>query len=87
MSTPYPGQTETEPFSRVHVLLDGVDIVVGYQGMVDTPNDMVHVGLRVAAVWASPAERNENDPMSNFIGWVPTGQPDDTTPGLVNRLN
>jgi uncharacterized OB-fold protein len=85
--TPYPGQTQTEPFARVHVLLDGADIVLAYQGMVDTPNQNVHVGLRVAAVWASPAERNPNDPMSNFVGWVPTGEPDDTTPGLVNRLN
>jgi hypothetical protein len=25
--------------------------------------------------------------MSNFVGWVPTGEPDVTTPGLVNRLN
>ena len=55
--TPYPGQTATEPFARVHVLLDGAEIVLGYQGMVDTPNELVHVGLRVAAVWASPAER------------------------------
>lgn len=85
--TPYPGQTETEPFARVHVLLDGAEIVLGYQGLVDTPNENVHVGVRVAAVWASPAERDENDPMSNFVGWIPTGEPDDTTPGLVNRLN
>ncbi len=85
--TPYPGQTETEPFARVHVLLDGAEIVLGYQALVDTPNENVHVGVRVAAVWASPAERDENDPMSNFVGWIPTGEPDDTTPGLVNRLN
>ena len=85
--TPYPGQTETEPFARVHVLLDGAEIVLGYQGMVDTPNELVHVGVRVAAVWASPAERDENDPMSNFVGWIPTGEPDSTEPGLVNRIN
>lgn len=85
--TPYPGQTETEPFARVHVLLDDTDVVLGYQATVDTPNEDVHVGMRVAAVWASLAERDENDPMGNFVGWIPTGQPDLTTPGLVNRIN
>jgi uncharacterized OB-fold protein len=85
--TPYPGQTETEPFSRVHVLLDEVGIVLGYQSLVDTPPADVRIGMRVAAMWASPAERDPNDPMGNFVGWIPTGEPDDTTPHLVNRIN
>ena len=29
--TQYPGQTATEPFSRVHVWLDDTDVVLGYQ--------------------------------------------------------
>ena len=53
----YPGQTETEPFSRVHVWLDGTDVILGYQPLVDVPNADVRVGMRVAAVWASEAEK------------------------------
>ena len=49
----YPGQTETEPFARVHVLLDGTDVILGYQPLLDTPDDDVRIGMRVAAVWAS----------------------------------
>ena len=52
----YPGQTETEPFARVHVLLDDTDVVLGYQALLDTPNDDVRIGMRVSAVWASEAE-------------------------------
>ena len=35
----YPGQTETEPFARVHVLLDDTDVVLGFQELLDVPND------------------------------------------------
>jgi uncharacterized OB-fold protein len=35
----YPGQTETEPFARVHVWLDDTDVVLGYQPLLDTAND------------------------------------------------
>ena len=57
----YPGQTETEPFSRVHVWLDGTDVVLGYQPLLDTPNEDVRIGMRVAAMWASDAEKADND--------------------------
>ena len=53
----YPGQTETEPFARVHVWLDGTDVVLGYQPLLDMPNDDVRIGMRVAAMWASEAEK------------------------------
>ena len=33
----YPGQTETEPFARVFVLLDGTDVVLSYQPVVELP--------------------------------------------------
>ena len=46
----YPGQTETEPFARVHVLLDGVDSVMAYQPVVGLAAAEVRPGLRVAAV-------------------------------------
>ena len=58
----YPGQTETDPFARVHVWLDGTDVVLGYQALLDTPNDDVRIGMRVAAMWASEAEKRDGDP-------------------------
>src|SRR4029077_4794858 len=50
LNTPlqYPGQTEPEPFSRVHVWLDGTDVILGYQPLVDVPNADARVGMRVA---------------------------------------
>jgi uncharacterized OB-fold protein len=87
----YPGQTETEPFARVHVWLDGTDVVLGYQPLVDVPNDQVRIGLRLEAVWASEAEKRpssgDSRVESNLIGWIPTGEPDVVDADLVNRLN
>jgi uncharacterized OB-fold protein len=85
----YPGQTETEPFARVHVWLDGTDVVLGYQPLLDTPNADVRIGMRVAAMWASEAEKRDGtDPRTegNLLGWMPTGEPDVTDPDLVNRI-
>ena len=85
----YPGQTETEPFARVHILLDGSDVILGYQNLIEVPNDQVRIGLRVAAVWASAGEKGSgvgwND--TNLVGWLPTGEPDVIDPTLVNRIN
>jgi uncharacterized protein len=83
----YPGQTETEPFPRVNVLLDGVDVVVQYQDLIECPNDQIRVGMRVSAVWASDAEKADNLMVDgNLIGWIPNGEPDRTDPDLVNRV-
>jgi uncharacterized protein len=84
----YPGQTETEPFARVHVWLDDTDVVLGYQALLDTANDDVRIGMRVAAMWASEAEKADADPRAegNLVGWMPTGEPDVTDPDLVNRI-
>lgn len=83
----YPGQTETEPFARAHVLLDGTDVVLGYQALVDVPNDAVRIGLRVSAVWASDAERagTPSGP-AGLVGWMPSGEPDVDDPTLVERI-
>ena len=51
----YPGQTETEPFVRAFVLLDGTDVIIPYSAVIELPADQVRVGQRVDAVWASPA--------------------------------
>lgn len=85
----YPGQTETEPFVRAHVLIDGTDVILTFQPLIDVPNDAVRSGLRVAAVWASEAEKASRDSRmeGNLIGWIPTGEPDVDDPDLVNRIN
>jgi uncharacterized OB-fold protein len=71
----YPGQTETEPFARVHILLDGVDVVLPYQPVVDIPNEEIHPGLRVASVWSDDG-----------LAWRKTGEPDVDDPSLVSRV-
>lgn len=87
----YPGQTETEPFARVFVLVDGTHVVFGYQPVVDIPADRVHVGQRVRAVFASEDDgTGETGAMGGhfgrLMGWTPTGEPDVADPDLVNRI-
>jgi uncharacterized protein len=87
----YPGQTETEPFVRAFVLLDGTDVIVPYSAVIDLPADEIRVGQRVAAIWASPAEDiDEGGGMGGawgaLIGWMPNGEPDVDDPDLVNRI-
>ena len=54
----YPGQTETEPFARVHVLARRHRRRCSATSRCSTsPNDDVRIGMRVAAVWASEAEK------------------------------
>ena len=87
----YPGQTETEPFARVFVLLDGFDVVLGYQPVIDLPVEDVAVGVRVKAVWTPAGEDiDEGGTMGGafgaLIGWEPTGEPAVDDPDLVNRI-
>lgn len=88
----YPGQTETEPFARVMVRLDGVDVVLGFQNLIDVPVGDIHAGIRVAAMWASEAEREETlagrsmNQVVGLVGWIPTGEPDDTSPDLLDKV-
>ena len=76
----YPGQTETDPFARVHVLLDGVDVVLGYQPLIEVAMDDVRIGMRVAAMWNTSSSGRELE------GWIPTGEDDVDDPDLVNRI-
>ncbi len=89
----YPGQTETEPFVRVFVLLDGTDVILGYQPVIELPAD----GRRTSAcgssaVWASPGEEIDDaaaamgGAFGNLLGWIPNGEPDVDDPDLVNRI-
>lgn len=87
----YPGQTETDPFARVFVLLDGTDVVLPYQPVVELAVEDVKVGKRVAAAWAPPNDDvDEGGTMGgaygHLIGWIPTGEPDVDDPDLVNRI-
>jgi uncharacterized OB-fold protein len=87
----YPGQTETEPFVRAFVLLDGTDVVLVYQPVIELPASEVRVGKRVDAVWASPAEELDDGggmggAYGNLLGWIPNGEPDIDDPDLVNRI-
>ncbi|MGP0032089.1 MAG: Zn-ribbon domain-containing OB-fold protein [Acidimicrobiales bacterium] len=87
----YPGQTETEPFVRAFVLLDDTDVIIPYSPVIDLPADQVHVGQRVEAVWASPAEELDDGggmagAFGSLLGWIPIDQPDIDRPDLVNRI-
>jgi uncharacterized protein len=87
----YPGQTETDPFARVFVLLDGTDVVLPYQPVIELAVEDVKVGKRVAAAWAPPNDRvDEGGTMGgaygHLIGWIPSGEPDVDDPDLVNRI-
>jgi uncharacterized OB-fold protein len=87
----YPGQTETEPFVRAFVLLDGTDVILSYQPVIELPATDVRVGQRVAAIWASPAEEVDEPggmggAYGSLLGWMPSGEPDIDDPGLVNRI-
>ena len=87
----YPGQTETEPFARVFVLLDGTDVVLGYQPLSTCPTTRCasacgspRCGRRratrstTAAPWAAPTATSS--------AGCPTGEPDVDDPDLVNRI-
>ena len=85
----YPGQTETEAFARVMIRLDGVDVVLGYQELIDVPVTDIHPGIRVEAMWASEAELEDQGArgqITGLVGWIPTGEPDDTSPDLLNKV-
>ena len=85
--TPYPGQTATEPFARVHIWLDDTHVILGYQTLLDTPNEDIRIGMHVKAVWDTEGKSQENPRAeSGLVGFTPTGEPDNTDPGLVNKL-
>jgi len=91
MPVQYPGQTETEPFARVFVLLDGTDVILPYQPVIELPVGDVRVGKRVTAAWAPPNDEFDDagamgGAYGALIGWLPSGEPDIDNPDLVNRI-
>jgi uncharacterized OB-fold protein len=86
--TPYPGQTMTEPFARVHVWLDGTHVILGYQTLLDVANEDIRIGMRVKAVWDTEGGTHSDNPRAEggLVGFTPTGEPDSTEPNLPNKL-
>ncbi len=86
----YPGQSETQPFACVFVLLDECDVMLTYQQTIELPVADLRVGMRVSAVWASPGEPDSvsgiGRAMGSLLGWMPNGEPDIDDPDLVNRI-
>lgn len=68
----YHGQTETEPFIRCSVVLDGADSPVGGIDIKHIPVSEFRVGMRLKAVWRPEAERSLED-MDNRFGSIPVG--------------
>lgn len=92
--TPYPGQTETEPFVRCSVLLDGTDAVMNQQSVLGIPVSEVRVGMHVAAEWVPAEERDVSDVGNRgygaageaIRGWRHTGEADEPAENYVERM-
>ncbi|MEZ5167437.1 MAG: OB-fold domain-containing protein [Acidimicrobiales bacterium] len=88
----YHGQTETEPYIRCSVLLDGADTTVGGVDIRDIPISEFRVGMRLQMVWRDHIEFADVDNRGYGLGeevyerWVPTGEPD-VDPELVKEHN
>lgn len=92
--TPYPGQTETEPFARCSILLDGADAVIAQQEILGVPVNELRVGMHVECVWAPENERSVADIDNRsrgsggdaIRGWRPTGEPDEPAELYLERM-
>ncbi|MCH7790525.1 MAG: OB-fold domain-containing protein [Acidobacteria bacterium] len=80
----YHGQTETEPYIRCSILLDGADQPLGGIDIRDMTPEEFRTGMRLKCVWRPPEERDYSD-LDNRGGgltegvyerWEPTGEPD-----------
>jgi uncharacterized OB-fold protein len=80
----YYGQTETEPWIRCSVLLDGADQPVTGIDVRDIDLDDFRVGMRLGCVWKPEGERDVSEidnrfgaiPEGVYERWEPTGEPD-----------
>lgn len=90
----YHGQTETEPFVRCSIMLDGADAVIAQQEILDVPASEVRVGMRVQCIWAPQNERSVADIDNRsrgsggdaIVGWRPTGEPDEPAELYLDRM-
>ena len=88
----YPGQTETEPFARVFVLLDGTDVILTYSAG-DRPAGRRGARRPAGRARCGPRRPSEIDDgggmggaFGDLLGWMPNGEPDVDDPDLVNRI-
>lgn len=76
----YSGQQERFDYALASILLEGADGTVGQQRLLEIPLDEIRLGLKVAAVWAPPDQREADDRgygLGTAVdGWRPTGEPD-----------
>jgi uncharacterized OB-fold protein len=93
----YHGQTETEPYIRCSILLDGADTTIGGIDIRDMPIDEFRVGLRLRMIWKDTVASGEVrfDDVDNrsyglteavYERWESTGEPD-VDPELVKEHN
>lgn len=80
----YHGQTETEPFIRCSVVLDGADSPLTGIDVKNVKVEDFRVGMRLRAVWVPEGERHlegldnrwGNIPLGIVERWEPSGEPD-----------
>jgi hypothetical protein len=88
----YHGQTETEPYIRCSILLDGADTTVGGIDIRDIPIDEFQVGARLQMVWrdsftfSDPDNRGFGLSEEIYERWERTGEPD-VDPELMKEHN
>ena len=88
----YHGQTETEPYIRCSVLLDGADTTIGGVDIRDIPIEEFKVGLRLQIVWRDTISFDDEDNRGYGLNegvyerWERTGEPD-VDPDLVKEHN
>jgi len=90
----YHGQTETEPFVRCSIMLEGADAVIAQQEILDIPASEVRVGMHVECVWAPESERSVEDIDNRsrgsggdaILGWRLTGEPDEPAELYLDRM-
>lgn len=88
----YHGQTETEPYIRCSVLLDGADSTIGGVDIRDIPIAEFRVGLRLQMIWKDDVRFDDEDNRGYGLNegvyqrWERTGEPD-VDPEVVKEHN
>ncbi len=88
----YPGQTETEPFARVFVLLDGTSTSCSPTSRSSSSPSPTCTSARGSRPCGRHRTRTSTKAerwagaYGHLIGWIPTGEPDVDDPDLVNRI-
>lgn len=86
----YHGQTETEPYIRCSILLDGADTPIGGIDIRHIPIDEFRVGMRLRCVWRDDITFDDADNRGFgfnegvYERWEATGEPD-VDPDLVKE--